>query len=385
MAVIALVDCNNFYASCEQLMNPKLIGKPVCVTSNNNGCVVARSKEAKELGVRMGMPVFMAKKEFKDIIYIQGRLGLYGEISQRIMATLRNYTPDVEEYSIDEAFLDLTGLRRLYRKSYFEIAQDIQKHISDDIGIPVSIGIAPTKVLAKLATERAKSSFGVYQIGTKGTSELLRLTNLSEIWGVGKNTAALMGKYGVRTASQFVAMDNSIIQKLLGKKGLELKEELLGHCISPVDNTFHLPKSIQKTSSFVKCTNDAKEIKNDLHYHTNRACSKLRRLKMKANVVGLMLRTKDFRVIVEKFTLPTPSNCEFEIYKLIDNLLVQNYNSALLYRSSGIYLENLIEEKDEQLSFFYQGDVRQNKLSFLCDELQDKYGSNSIKIGCYSI
>ena len=133
----------------------------------------------------MGMPVFMAKKEFKDVIYIQGRLGLYGEISQRIMATLRNYTPDVEEYSIDEAFLDLTGLRRLYRKSYFEIAQDIQKHISDDIGIPVSIGIAPTKVLAKLATERAKCSFGIYKIGTKGTSELLRLTNLSEIWGVG--------------------------------------------------------------------------------------------------------------------------------------------------------------------------------------------------------
>jgi len=383
MAVIALVDCNNFYASCEQLMNPKLIGKPVCVTSNNNGCVVARSKEAKELGVRMGMPVFMAKKEFKGVIYIQGRLGLYGEISQRIMTTLRNYTPDVEEYSIDEAFLDLTGLRRLYRKSYFEIAQDIQKHISNDIGIPVSIGIAPTKVLAKLATERAKSGFGVYQIGTKGTSELLRLTNLSEIWGVGKNTAALMSKYGVRTASQFVAMDNSVLQRLLGKKGLELKEELLGHCISTVDNTFHLPKSIQKTSSFAKCTSDAKEIKNDLHYHTNRACSKLRRLKMKANVVGLMLRTKDFRVIVEKLTLPAPSNCEFEIYKFIDDLLTKHYDSAIFYRSSGVYLENLIAEQEEQLSLFYQGENKQQKIATICDLLKDRYGHKAINIGCY--
>jgi len=383
MAIIALVDCNNFYASCEHLMNPKLIGKPICVTSGDNGCVVARSKEAKELGVQMGMPVFMAKKEFKGVIYIQGRLGLYGEISQRIMATLRSYTPDVEEYSIDEAFLDLTGLRRLYRKSYFEIAQDIQKHISDEIGIPVSIGIAPSKVLAKLATERAKQGFGVYQIGTKGTTELLRLTNLSEIWGVGPNTAALMSKHGVRTASQFISMDNSVLQRLLGKKGLELKEELLGHCISPVDGAFHLPKLIQKTSSFAKCTSDANFIKGELHYHVHRACTKLRRLKMKANVVGLMLRTKDFRVVVEKSVLVSPSNCEFEMYKVIDELLKKNHNATILYRSSGVYLENLIAEQEEQLSIFYQGENKQQKIATICDLLKDRYGHKAIQIGAY--
>ncbi len=108
-------------------MDPSLKGKPVCVTSNNNGCVVARSKEAKALGVKMGMPVFMAKKEFPNVIYLEGRLGLYGEMSQRIMSALLNFTPVIEVYSIDEAFIDLSGLRRLYRKSYFEIAQDIKK------------------------------------------------------------------------------------------------------------------------------------------------------------------------------------------------------------------------------------------------------------------
>lgn len=381
MAVIALVDCNNFFASCEQLMNPKLVGKPICVTSNNNGCVVARSQEAKELGVRMGMPVFMAKKEFKGVIYIQGRLGLYGEISRRIMEKLRNYTPDVEEYSIDEAFLDLTGVRRLYRKSYFEIAQDIQKHIMEEIGIPVSIGIAPTKVLAKLATERAKSSFGVYQIGTKGTSELLRLTSLSDIWGVGKNTAALMGKSGVRTASQFVAMDNSVIQRLLGKKGLELKEELLGHCINPVDNKFYLPKSIQKTSSFQQSTSDKEYILNSLNQHSHRGCKKLRSLGLKTKTVGVMLRTKDFNVVYRKLQLLQPTNFEFDIQKIINVLFEEIYNPNILYRSSGIIFEDFKE--NTQLSIFSQpqNNIRAESLTFTWDKLEDKYGRGILFTG----
>lgn len=383
MAEIALVDCNNFYASCEQLMDPSLKGKPICVTSNNNGCVVARSKEAKALGVKMGMPVFMAKKEFPTVIYLEGRLGLYGEISQRIMSSLLNFTPMIEVYSIDEAFIDLSGLRRLYRKSYFKIAQDIQKHINDEIGIPVSIGIASTKVLAKVATERAKKGEGVYQIGRLRITGILKETDLSQIWGIGKNTSALLNKYGIRTAYQLTELDNLWVKKVLGKKGLELKEELLGRCISPIDNTFNLPKSIQKTSSFAKSTRDIGYIKNSLHYHTHRGCTKLRRLKMKANVIGIMLRTKDFRVITEKTVLVSPTNCEFEVHKKIDNLLSSIYKPEIFYRSSGVFFESLIEEKGEQLSLFAQVETKQHKISALCDALEDKYGKESIKIGFY--
>ena len=126
MSEIALVDCDSFFVSCEQLMNPELLNKPVCVASNNDGCVIARSKEAKTLGIRMGLPLFMAKKEFPQGIYLSGNISLYSEISDRVMATLKEYSPVIEIYSIDEAFVDLTGLRKLYRKDFLEIAKEIR-------------------------------------------------------------------------------------------------------------------------------------------------------------------------------------------------------------------------------------------------------------------
>ena len=171
--VIALIDCNNFFASCEVLFDPTLAGKPVCVLSNNDGCVVARSNEAKALGVKMGMPYFMAKKQFRGVTYLSGNYARYSEISKRIMTKLYDYTPSVEVYSIDEAFLDLSGTRKLYRCSYEEIIEKIRLDIKNDIGVDVSIGLSYSKTLAKLACEKAKElnkknpKIGTYKIGYK--------------------------------------------------------------------------------------------------------------------------------------------------------------------------------------------------------------------------
>lgn len=380
-SVIALIDCDSFFASCEQLYDPSLRGKPVCVMSNNNGCVVARSKEAKELGVTMGMPVFQAKKLYPNVYYISGNLSRYADISSRIMLRLKDFSPLTQVYSIDEAFIDLTGLRKLYRKSYYDIAVDIRHTIAEEIGVPVSIGISTSKTLAKLATERAKKNSGIYQIGYSRVADELKATNANEVWGIGYNTAALLKKYGINSAYEFVLQNDAWIQKLLGKRGLELKHELLGECRSPVDNTEILPKSIQKTSSFAKATNDPQYIKSSLHYHVHRACKKMRGLGLRTKAVGVMLRTKDFQVFYNKVALTSATDWEFEIYEAVDRLFSQMFSPWFVYRSSGVTLENLHQEVQLSLFNSQENQQKHSKLAHTWDKLEHKFGRNAITLG----
>jgi len=378
---IALIDCDSFFVSCEQLVNPSLLNKPVCVMSNNDGCVVARSREAKQLGIKMGMPVFLAKKEYPNAIYLSGNMALYGEISARVMTRLKEFSPLVEVYSVDEAFLDLTGLRRLYRKPYLEVAREIRGKIKDEVGIPVSIGISQSKTLAKLATERAKKGEGFYRIGFREISDELKHTPLIDIWGIGSNTSAFLNKYGIRTAYELTLIEDSRIKKLLGKKGLELKYELMGQCIYPVTDEYVPPKSIQKTSSFAKFTSDENYIKKSLYYHTHRACTKLRKLGLKAKVAGVMLRTKDFKVYVEKAVLFQPTDWEFDIIKAVNFVFERIYNQNVIYRSSGIYLEDLTKESQMSLFSSVPELEKNKKLSQAWDRLENKYGRGVIITG----
>ena len=381
MSEIALVDCNNFFASCEQLMNPNLL-KPLCVLSNNDGCVVARSKEAKALGISMGMPYFMAKKQFPQAIYTSGHMHLYQEISHRVMAKLSSYTPMVEAYSIDEAFLELSGLKKLYRMSYNGIIEMIQEEIMNEVGIPVSIGLASTKTLAKLACEKGKTNTGLYRIGRWNLDDELKRTAIEEIWGVGRNTAALFHKYGIYKASDIVKQNEFWLKKIWGKRGVELKQELLGESVYPVDNKPALPKSIQKTSSFAHFTSDKFYIKNSLHYHAHLACSKLRRLGLKAEILCIMLRTKDFQVITEKVVLPGPTDSELTVNSYADKMLEKIYRPDIIYRSSGVYVEKLTEKNASQLYLFdTPKNQKAEKLAQVWDKIEHKYGKGSFSIG----
>jgi len=381
MAEIALVDCDSFFVSCEQLMNPELLNKPVCVASNNDGCVIARSKEAKTLGIRMGMPLFMAKKEFPQGIYLSGNISLYGEISDRVMATLKEYSPVIEVYSIDEAFIDLTGLRKMYRKNYLEIIKEIRSGVINKVGVPVSIGTSSTKVLAKLASERAKKLEGVYRIGFRDINDELKKTDVSEIWGIGKNTSALLNKYSIRTAYQFTLVDDSKMTKLLGKKGIELKKELLGESISPLSDKYVPPKSIQKTSSFAKFTSDESYIMNSLNYHAHRACKKLRSINLKTKTIGVMLRTKDFQVFYQKIQLIQPTDFEFDIYEAIKIGFADIFIPDVIYRSSGVTFENLTEQTQLSLFSSVQNNKKAEKITSVWDKLEDKYGRGIIYTG----
>jgi len=381
MSEIALVDCDSFFVSCEQLMNPSLLNKPVCVASNNDGCVVARSKEAKAMGIKMGMPVFMAKKEFPQGIYLSGNMPLYCEISGRVMATLKEYSPLIEVYSIDEAFVDLTGLRKMYRKDYLSIAEEIRTGVIQKVGVRVSIGISSTKVLAKLASERAKKLDGTYRIGFRDITEELKNTEVSQIWGIGKNTTALLNKYGIRTAYQFTLIEEARMTKLLGKKGLELKKELLGESISPVSDKYTAPKSIQKTSSFAKFTCDESYIINSLNYHAHRACRKLRSINLKTKTVGVMLRTKDFKVIYQKAQLIQPTDFEFEIHQSIKIIFADIFIPNIIYRSSGVTFENLTEQTQLSLFSSVKNNERGKSLTAVWDKMEDKYGRGTIFTG----
>lgn len=385
MAEIALVDCNNFFVSCEQLMNPLLKNKAVCVLSNNDGCIIARSQQAKDIGIPMGYPLFKARKEFRNVIYISRNFGLYHDISNRIMLKLSKFTPDVEQYSIDEAFLDLTGLKKLYRCSYEEIIARIKKEIEEEIGVPVSIGLAPTKTLAKLACERAKkikSLNGLYRIKFREIDEILKKTYIEEIWGIGKNTTALFHKYGIYKCSEIAKQNEFWLKKIWGKRGLELKSELCGTSMYPVNSKIELPKSIQKTSAFDHFTSDKEYIRGSLHYHVHQVCSKLRKLGLLSEVIYIMLRTKDFQVFTEKIVLPEAADSEFFINHYADELFEKIYNPDIIYRSSGIYAEKLIEKSASQLFLFEDEKTKKaQELSNLWDKFENKYGKKCFCIG----
>ena len=386
--VIALVDCNNFFASCEVLFRPELKGKPVCVLSNNDGCIVARSNEAKALGVKMGMPYFMAKKQFKNITYLSGNHARYNEISKRVMTKLYDYTPTVEVYSIDEAFLDLGGTRKLHRCSYGEIIEKIRKDIKEEIGIDVSIGLSYSKTLAKLACEKAKelnkkdSSIGTYKIGYREIKEELKNTSIEDIWGVGANTAALLRKHYISSAYSFTSQNDAWIKRVMGKVGLDLKYELLGECTSPVNPNETLPKSIQKTASFANFTSDKNYIINALNYHCHRVCKKLRFHSLTSGVISIMLRTKDFYILSAKVSLETPTNSEFEFNLKIKEMLDEIYNPNIIYRSCGVTALKLSSQDSCQLSVFNSQRLEKNqKLSDVWDKIEEKFGRSKIHLG----
>lgn len=382
--IIALVDCDSFFVSCEQAVNPELKGKPVCVMSGRGQCVISRSKEAKKLGVRMGMPYFQIEGQMKKAIYINANNDLYHEISKKVMAVLKEFSPKVEIYSIDEAFVDLTGLERLYKKNYLEIAQMIRDEVKEKVDIPVSIGLSSSKSLAKLASDKAKKlEEGVMLIGARKIVPLLQKTSIDEIWGIGKNLSALFRRNGILTAYELVSQDDVWLNKQVGIRGLEMKHELLGEMVSPVCNEVKLPQSIQKTSALAKFSSDKNYLKNSLNYHIHRACVKLRKINAKCKGISIFLRTKDFRVFCEKKVLNAATDFELEISDIVFELLEKIYNEKILYRSTGVILDTFVFNSQAQMSLFadINVDEKKEKLSKCFDKLEERFGKDIIQTG----
>lgn len=381
---IALVDCDSFFVSCEQKRKTSLKGKPVCVLSNSEGCVISRSKEAKLMGVRMGEPYFMAKKEHPKAIYITADHEYYSYVSNEVMAILKDFSPYVQIYSIDEAFVDLTGLTRLYKKNYKKLAIYLREKILQEVDIPVSIGVSSSKSLAKLASDKSKNmKEGVFLIGKCKIHNELKNTKIEEIWGIGRRLTKNLKRYGILTAEELVQKEDKWLDAIIGIHGIQMRHELLGEMISPVTNDIKIPKSIQNTRAFGIFTSDFNFIKNELNRHIHSSCRKLRSYNLKCRKVGVMLRTKDFKVYYKDKELLSAIDFELEISNIAIKLLEEIYNQNIIYRSTGIVLDKIGEPDIQQLSLYTNNESseKKEKLTKCFDKLEAKFGKNIIQTG----
>ncbi|DAA81772.1 TPA: hypothetical protein CPT90_10570 [Candidatus Gastranaerophilales bacterium HUM_3] len=381
---IALIDCDSFFVSCERKLNPELKGVPVAVVSGERGCVISRSKEAKMLGLPMGLPLFQAVQRVPECIYISANHYAYTKISKQVMNILKDFSPNVEVYSIDEAFVDFTGLTKLYKKNYFKLARELQKRIADEVDIPVTIGISRSKTLAKLASDKAKNtSARIAVIGKCGIHHLLEFTEIQEVWGIGRKLGVRLRGLGVRTALDFINKDDKWVKSKFGKNGLTSKAELSGVMVSPISNEVELPKSISDTKSFLEFSSDLQFLKNELSIHIHESCARLRKIDCKCATIGVLLKTKDFRTLYSKVQLDIPTDFEFEISRAAFPLLTEMFNSREVYRSVGIVLEDFKEKAEEQLTLFSNNEKKEQneKLGQSLDKLEKKFGRNIVRTG----
>lgn len=381
--IIALVDCDCFFVSCERVDNPKLNGKPVCVTTgaSSKGIVVSRSNEAKALGIKMGAPMFQLEEKYNNVHYIPARHTRYGEISKQVMDALRDFTPDVEEVSVDEAYLDLTGMDKMYGMTYEDLVRKIRSTVLEKTKVPVSIGLSTSKTLAKLASDKAKKTGGIFIIPPDNVMKILKGIELEEICGISHQTAINFWKKGVYTLEDFLSKKPCWVRQAFGINGERLRYELAGTSVSPVNPVEEAPQSIQDTRALEDFTDNLAVLENTLPYHVHRASRKLRKWDGYCGILSVMLRTKDFNVVETEIKLDKPTNSEQTLLRKSHELMKQLYKPRTLYRSTGVTLRNLVFGKAQQQSLFEEIEREDDKLSHLIDDLEKKYGKQVVKLG----
>ena len=387
--VFALVDCNNFYVSCERVFNPALEGKPVIVLSNNDGCIVSRSNEAKALGIPMAAPAFECKELIEEhgIFVFSSNYALYGDMSRRVMDILTQFSPEIETYSIDEAFLSLDGFTRRDLTNY---GKEIRKTVIKWTGLPVSVGIGPTKTLAKIAARIGKKNpqyNGVFNITNHPQlNELLAGIDVSDIWGVGRQYAKMLYKNNIRTALQFKNADNNWVRKHMTVEGLRTVWELRGIPCIQLEHAPSPKKGIVCSRSFGKPVEALSEIREAIAAYMSHAAEKLRRQKSVTSCIQVFLNTNRFREEEPQYhnsstyRLPVPSADTAELIHHATRLLEQIYKPGFRYKKAGVMLMEILPESHIQLDMFareYQ-DSRKQELMEILDRINDRWGRDTI-------
>ena len=378
---IAHIDCNAFFASVEQAYNPALLGKPLLVAGMGGSCVITASYEARKLNIGTGMPVWEAKKLCPQAIVIPGNFRHYLLFHQKFLQIVGEFTPEIEAASIDECYIDLKGLRRLYRKPYAAICRDIQSAVKNRLGIGVSIGLSTSKVLAKVASNYKKPN-GLTVVSGKDIEKFLKIISIDKIKGLGTNSRSLLAKQGIRTTMEFVTAPQERIKKLLGKPGLEMQLELRGFSVRPVITEIALPKSLARTRSF-SLTTDKKLIYQELLKNLALAFWHLRKRKLKTRQLTLMLRTREYKVYGAEIRLPEDLNCEGAIMKLVREAFERLYRPGTEYRSSGVISTGLRLEEYIPPKLFPNELETSAQISLFdnIDRLNAKFGDAAIVLG----
>lgn len=355
----AMVDCNNFYVSCERVFNPALEGRPVVVLSNNDGCVIARSEEAKVLGVGMGEPAFKREEFFRQngVRIFSSNYALYGDMSARVQEVLERYSPEVERYSIDECFLGLRG----DRESLLEQAQDIRRTVRQWTGIPVCVGLAATKTLAKVANRLAKKrpgSGGVWMFDDPAAieAELGRL-DVGDVWGIGRRNAAKLRRLGVETALDLTRRPNDWVRSVLTVCGLRTVMELQGLPVIPFEAEPPTAKSVTCSRSFGRRVSDLNDLEEALATFVQRAAEKLRIRKLEAGAVQVYILTNPHMEDPQYsnsgcLQLGTPTSFPPAILEKAGTVLRKIYRRGYRYQKVGVLLLDLVPEDGRQLTFF---------------------------------
>lgn len=377
------MDCNNFYASCERVFNPALNGKPIIVLSNNDGCVIARSNEAKTLGIKMGVPAYQIKQDIKEhnITVFSSNYTLYGDMSSRVMTILAESTPELEVYSIDEAFLNLDGIRNLQN-----FGHDLVSRIIRGTGIPVSLGIAPTKTLAKIANKFAKKHPAYHRVCIIDTEEkhtkALQLTDIGDVWGIGRKQAAKLEKQGIKTAYDFTQLSSSWVRKYMTVVGERTWKELRG--ISCIDMEAIPPakKQICTSRSFGKMVEEITTMSEAIATHASTCARKLRLQKSYATSLMVFIHTNNFREDLPQYwkntviKLPVPTNDTLEIVHHaltgLNTIFMQGYQ----YKKAGVIITEIATEGVQQNLFDTIDRSKRERLMQSIDRINGKYLSH---------
>ena len=379
--IFALVDCNNFYASCEKLFRPDLKDSPVLVLSNNDGCVVARSKEAKMLGIKMGVPVFKIQDQIRqyNIQIFSSNYALYADLSSRVMHTLESMAPRVEVYSIDEAFLDLTGFGPAI--SLLQHGQDIKSIIGQWTGIGVCVGIAPTKTLAKLANHAAKkypATGGVVDLTDRDRQQrLLAITPVSDIWGVGRRLTKQLEAIGIETALDLASFPTATIRNLFSIVLERTVRELNGESCLDLEEVPATKQQIMCSRSFGTKITDVNQMCEAISQYTARACEKLRQEKQQAKVLTVFVQTSPFNQNQEAYSnsatgeLVLPSNDTRDLNDLAMQLLKRIWRDGYSYNKGGVMLSDFYAQNTYQPGLFDEVTKRpgSEKLMAVLDEI----------------
>jgi DNA polymerase V len=389
--LFALIDCNNFYVSCERLFNPKLEGKPVVVLSNNDGCVVSRSSEAKALGVKMGVPLYQINALVKSagIVTLSSNYALYGDLSNRIMSILSGFSPHQEIYSIDECFLDFTGIPDRLR-----LAREIKETIKQCAGVPVCVGIGPSKTLAKLANYTAKTvsdCVGVFDFSALTESERDRIFSTlkaGEVWGIGRKLAQKFEQIGINTVLQLKDSSPELMRKQFSVVIERTVRELRGQSCLDMAEIASARKQIVSSRSFGKNVFELADLEQAVASYMAKAALKLRADRSLAGALEVYIRTNRFAEGSEQYsqtatvTLSHPTDDTMVLMKAASNALRQIYRSGYAYQKAGVSLLDLSNADERQLSLFQSEAVntRSEKLMKLMDATNSAMGRGTLYI-----
>ncbi len=388
--MVGLCDCNNFFVSCQRVFAPDLEGKPVVVLSNNDGCVIARSNEAKALGIKMAQPFFQIQRlvEGADVKVFSSNYELYGDMSQRVFSTLRTLCPDIEVYSIDEAFIDFEGVDT---ENIEEYCRGLVRKIRRNTGIPVSIGIAPTKTLAKIASKLCKTypklRGACFMHRTEDVEKVLKTYPINDIWGIGRRYSKMLDGYAITTALDFYSLSEEWVRSKMGVVGVRTHRELHGIKSIDFEPTAIDRQSLTVSRSFAHEITEYEELRRSLTTFIATAMAKLRAQKSVVKTFQIFIATNRFRVdapqystaLNHEFIVPTSST--IEVTQLATRMLEKIFIKGYGYKKAGVTLLKIAPENSTQRGLFDpEEDTRHNTLFHTVDAINEKLGRDTIKL-----